>query len=414
MSEPTAHIRSERLRDALVRLREASRPILPGMIARRMPPDRARIVRLGGVAAYAPDSTRGIDELFHMKGKPQPRPAPEGGYPSRWTALEAARSPHHCSRQVARLSNASVSGLVPAVVSADGALIYEFSCVLEEPIDRHPTFRRVRLPARSRLSGRTLLLAYGHSGNFFHWMNDTLPRLRLVEHAGHALGSFDHLLIPGSAGTFVHESLSAFPELRAVRHELNDATHFECQELVCATSLHPPFESSQWAVAVLRRRLMTRERPSAGGARVYLGRGRAGRRRLLNEAELWKRVLEPAGFTRLDIDGCSLASQIAAVSNAAVVAAPHGAALTHMVFARPGASIIELLPDALPAPYFWNLSGAMAHRYRYVVGASQQTGEIGNIVDFEVDSRDLAACLDDTLAELDPHRSPPVLDTRIS
>lgn len=391
-------IRSNHLRRVLVQLREGSRPLLPDLLSRRMPPEPGLVLDLPAQLAAGTTSDPAFDILWVRQAKALRRRVPDGGYPVRWSALEASPPPRLHLQFVARLEGATVSGLLPAVVANDGRLVDPFSRVLEEPVAQHPTYSRVRLPAPTRLTGRTLFLAAPHAGNFYHWLIDTFPRLRLLEHSGLGLDAFDHVLLPGNSGAFVEDSLRSLPGLRATRHVVTDATHVACDELFCPTSMHPTFESSRWAAAFLRRTLLPQQPARTQPRLVYLSRGQVGRRRLLNEEHLWRTLLEPAGFERITLDGLPLAEQIRAVAGASALVAPHGAALTHLVFARPGAAVIELLPDALPATYYWNLAASMGHAFRYVVGRSDTTGEIGNVVDFEIAPAHLAACLEDARA----------------
>jgi hypothetical protein len=80
---------------------------------------------------------------------------------------------------------------------------------------------------------------------------------------------------------------------------------------------------------------------SPAGERVYLARFDTQRRSLLDEQALAAR-LQAEGFTVLTMSALAPAEQLAAVRDAAVVVAPHGAALASLVVATPGARIVEL------------------------------------------------------------------------
>ncbi|MGB3556543.1 MAG: glycosyltransferase family 61 protein [Jannaschia sp.] len=103
-----------------------------------------------------------------------------------------------------------------------------------------------------------------------------------------------------------------------------------------------------------------------GTRRLYISRGDAAKRRLLNEAELLP-ILENEGFEILTLECMPVAQQLALFREALVIVAPHGAGLTNMIWSdRP--TIIELLPADR-----WNLGGfaTLAHvigsRYQPVV-----------------------------------------------
>jgi capsular polysaccharide biosynthesis protein len=389
-------LRSPRTRAMIVDLRERWRHLLPVALLRRLPPDRRHFVGFDQLERSAAlTQSAGCRVLYAATVRPLTRRPPLGGYPQRWSAMEAIASRPAHRRFVVSLNGACVSGLLPAIVLRSGDLFADASRVLNLPAQDHPTFSRLRLPARQVLGGRTLLLAAGHSGNFYHWFVDTLPRLRLLQRAGVDLSQFDHVILPGASGRYIADSLDHVPELRAERHVTDDSTHFECDELTCASNLHPAGESSRWALAFLRRTLLGRHPSTAGAAKLFLSRSRAPRRRLVNEEEIWNDFFEPAGFTRVFLDDLPLEQQVAIVADAETIAAPHGAALTHMVFAPPGCSIIELMSESYPTTYFWNLADAMRHRYRYVVCRSVNGALIDNTLDFAANPNDVARCLAD-------------------
>jgi capsular polysaccharide biosynthesis protein len=76
---------------------------------------------------------------------------------------------------------------------------------------------------------------------------------------------------------------------------------------------------------------------------IYISRRQAGSRRLLNE-ELLIPELERRGFQILEMEGYSVRDQIDTFSKAKFIVMPHGAAITNMVFASPGATLIEMMP----------------------------------------------------------------------
>lgn len=387
---------SDTTRSALVAARERLRDFLPAPLLRRLPPDEQRIVSVRELTQNTDlADAAGCGVTFSAPARPRVRRRPSAGFPDRWAALEDGPRGEAPAPIVLALRDACVSGLLPAVVLRTGQLLSEASQVLDLPVAGHPTFQRLRLPPRTQLAGRTLLLAAGHSGNFYHWMLDTLPRLRLLQRSGIDLGHFDHVILPGAAGEFVARTLARVPELAATRHVLDDSTHFECEHLTWASNLHAVTDSSRWAVAYLRRTLLDRQKTTGPPRKLFLSRARATRRRLLNEEAIWASVLAPAGFTRVFLDELPLHQQIEHVSSAAAIVAPHGAALTHMVFAQPGCSIVELLSEGYPTPYFWNLADTMRHEYRYVVCRATRAGVVDNTLDFEADVADVRDCLVD-------------------
>lgn len=76
---------------------------------------------------------------------------------------------------------------------------------------------------------------------------------------------------------------------------------------------------------------------------LYISRRDTSRRVLANEAELEDR-LAALGVAPLIFTKMPLAEQIEAVRAARLIIAPHGAGLSHLITARPGTEILELMP----------------------------------------------------------------------
>lgn len=77
--------------------------------------------------------------------------------------------------------------------------------------------------------------------------------------------------------------------------------------------------------------------------RVYISRRAIPRRPLANENVVEEQALA-RGFEVLDFATLPLWHQIAIASSASVIMAPHGAGLSHLIFAQPGTKVVELLP----------------------------------------------------------------------
>ena len=125
-----------------------------------------------------------------------------------------------------------------------------------------------------------------------------------------------------------------------------------------------------------RPSLLTRIPPAFGvperleaGRRVFISRAGAERRRLANEDDLWPLFAE-RGFERIRMEELDFAAQVALMKQTSVLAAPHGAGMTNMVFCPPGATIVEMADPGFPNPNFYALASALGHRYAIVPARS--------------------------------------------
>jgi capsular polysaccharide biosynthesis protein len=93
---------------------------------------------------------------------------------------------------------------------------------------------------------------------------------------------------------------------------------------------------------VLRRAMRdVAAKGSGAGPRIYLSRRTMTRRPLVNEAEVID-ALKVRGFAILEMEKLDAEAQLAAIAEARLIVAPHGAALVSLLAARPGARCIEL------------------------------------------------------------------------
>ena len=131
---------------------------------------------------------------------------------------------------------------------------------------------------------------------------------------------------------------------------------------------------------------------SSGPAKIFLSRRGVGGRQLANELEL-QTALEKIGFISIQPQTLSVAEQARMMSAARCVVAPHGAALTNMVFSPPGALLLELFHPQHKNACYLNLAAACGHRYASLEGMATEKSRPGHL-EYTVD-------VSSTLSELE-------------
>ncbi len=285
---------------------------------------------------------------------PEPLPArlddPENvAGPRAWTDDLPAEGPYHYTAVV---ENGAVftNG---TVLAADGGHI---TGATHKVLDSQKRRRKLAawgtavtpyspMPRIAHFDQPVLAMTSSNQRIYFHWLIDCLPRLLRL------LGGLDPetLIYADQSRPYQREGL-ALAGLPADR--IIDASRIPA--LTARRLIVPCHQFTRgsllpdWAVGALRgliapARAALLPAVRGHGRRLYISRGDAAHRRVLNEDELFG-LLSGQGFTLLQLSHLSLAEQIVAFADAEIVVAPNGGGLGNLVFSRPGTRFIELLP----------------------------------------------------------------------
>jgi capsular polysaccharide biosynthesis protein len=172
---------------------------------------------------------------------------------------------------------------------------------------------------------------------------------------------FDFVLLHGRPGRFQDEILDLLKVPPAKRLHCSKNYVHQFERLIVPAMPFPCEEvPPDWVCTWLRSLFPPAK---TGPKKIYLSRRGAPRRRLVNEAELEAR-LAGLGFACVQPERLSVAQQVEYFSDARYVVAPHGAALTNLVFAPSGARLLELFhPQHKNRTFYANLAAACGHRY---------------------------------------------------
>ena len=208
-----------------------------------------------------------------------------------------------------------------------------------------------------------------HEGNYYHFWDDFLGTLRVVE--GLELADDVPFLIGPRLyqAEFFHQALrrSGLDRHRWLPHDCV----VRANRVIFGHYGSLRVANFRYAQTLLRVQL-----PSCDPARrIFLTRARSRGRFLGNERALMA-LLAPLGFESVDTDTLALDDQIKLFGDASVVIAVHGAGVANIQF-RQGRhlAVIELFPgDCVQPPFAW-LSAELGFAYEAVMGsACDQTG----------------------------------------
>lgn len=216
------------------------------------------------------------------------------------------------------------------------------------------------------LPGTTFLLAPSAGAHcYYHWMLDILPKLGLLERQGISLDSIDHFLVREITSEFQRETLAALGIHPNRMVETVSQQFWHCEKLLHIDMNNGINLKMNRFVPLWLKQTFLSPPDDTSRLKLYISRPEGVRRGILNEDAI-KPLVEAAGFTVVAMEGMSVAEQAALLSRADALMAPHGGALTNMVFCKPGIPVVELLSRHV-YPYYYGLSELCGHRYHAIL-----------------------------------------------
>lgn len=194
-----------------------------------------------------------------------------------------------------------------------------------------------QLPERERL----FVMPGGGQNGFYHLIVDTLPALRFYSR----LGLDCPILFPRFAAPLqavadetagiALDSLS-IPRSRLISAE--EAAAYRWRWGIMPNQK----DAAASTVQFHRQYLLPAARGEGAGERVYISRKQAKLRSIVNEAEIID-TLKHHGFVPIETETMCFADQMGAFRNARIIIAPHGAGMSHMMYAPSGGSVTEIV-----------------------------------------------------------------------
>ncbi|WP_199621808.1 glycosyltransferase family 61 protein [Paenibacillus alkalitolerans] len=261
------------------------------------------------------------------------------------------------------IPNGRVWGADGAVLTPDNLLVADVSIDFSKSgYDNHPVFHQWQPHPVTYVPGTVACVTFCGSDNYFHWMYDVLTRFHLLRLSGIRI---DKYIINHKGNLqFQYETLNLLGIPRERIIETHDRFHLKADRLVL-TSIPAVRQYAKWSADFLRDELMLKyglNNPNAGPKRIFVGRGNAGQRRPVNEAEVMN-LLGPRGFHYYSLDDMSVRDQIQLFHSADIIVAPHGAALTNLTFCRPGTTVVELMNNNYAPGFYWRISNYQGLNY---------------------------------------------------
>lgn len=237
------------------------------------------------------------------------------------------------------------------------------------------------------------------ANNYAHWMTEVLPRINLfcqtetqpnaplIINAGLHRNMMESLrAVAGDKREIVALATGVGARVRNLS-VTSAAGYVPFQRRSNRSANHSHGRFSPYALGLLRQRLQERcgvdSCPSI--RRVFIKRN-SGIRNIINSREI-EELLVSFGFSVVEPELLTHAQQVSLFSKAEMIIGATGAAMSNIIFCKPNATIIIMIPIFRHTSYwYWqNISCAVGNKVVYVTGDTVKSGSTGIHSDFNVD-----------------------------
>jgi capsular polysaccharide biosynthesis protein len=256
-------------------------------------------------------------------------------------------------------------------IAPDGQFLKDVSAYFHDPSKTTAAALSLewRLEPLTEIDGRVAVLATDGGGLYYHWLFQLLPRYELMRLAGIELREIDFFYINDQKSRFQRETLATLGIEPTKIIDGSKVPYLRASELIVPSVPLGGGCFRPWMIDFLRNNFLPKNWRDKWqpGRRLYISRGLAGYRRVLNEGDVVK-LLKSRGFEVVAMELMSVLEQAAVLASCEVVVAPHGGGISNIIFCSPGTKIVEIYSPELVATYFWKLSNQLGLDYYYLLG----------------------------------------------
>ena len=277
------------------------------------------------------------------------------------------------------IPNGRVLGHSGTVITDDDKMLFDVSYQFgigrnQEQVSKHQVFQYLKLPRCRRTSDTCAVLATDGGHGYFHWLTDALPRLHILEQSRtQGLEGIDRFLINGGMPV-ISESLECLG-ISSDKLLFTDAKfHYEVKTLLAPSLSSISGNVPTWACHFLRDTFLKQRADVTPMPHLYISRSKANYRNVINEDSV-RSCLSEYGFTPVNLEDYDFKTQIAILSQAEFVVAPHGAGLTNLIWCNPNTKVLEFFSPSYVNVCFWAIANQLELQYCYLIGEGERPPE---------------------------------------
>jgi capsular polysaccharide biosynthesis protein len=218
---------------------------------------------------------------------------------------------------------------------------------------------------QKKIKEKSVLLSMDSGSNYFHWMCQIIPRIKLLYDYGLKWSDIGLILTPEVRGSFVDETLSLMNVPQDIVFEQRSGFEYIFDNIIIPSCPNKHIHFSKWSLDFVKSLFISNDNPQF--RKIYVTRDSSFGRNVLNEPEVWE-FLQSQGYERHSLANMSVKDQAALFNSASHVICPHGADLTNLIFCQPDTNVIELFNPSYFSPLYWSLCNQLDYSHAYLIG----------------------------------------------
>jgi hypothetical protein len=260
------------------------------------------------------------------------------------------------------------------VFTPDGQFLKDVSTYFHDPslTTSYALSAEWKLQPLTEVEGKVAVLATDGANLYYHWLFQLLPRYELIRLAGIDPNQIDYFYVNSVNSRFQRETLASLGVEPRRIIDGRSVPYLRASELIVPSVPLAGGCFRPWLTDFLRDSFLPKSHDNGPSPRrkLYISRGLAGYRRVLNESEVVS-FLKDRGFEVAAMETMTVPEQAAVMATCDVVVAPHGGGMSNLVFCSPGTKVVEIYSPELVATYFWKLCNQLGLDYYYTIGKGQ-------------------------------------------
>lgn len=184
--------------------------------------------------------------------------------------------------------------------------------------------------------------------NYYHWMIETVPRIRYLRAYEARTGNDVTLLIPDDLPSWADETLTLL-EWPEPKIERGTSSVYHIDRLLIPSFPELFVKDFRWIRQQIINKTSTVQPPIKPDKNIFISRSNAIERRIVNETEIME-MLSKYDFELVRLEEHSLSQNSKIFSNSDIIIGPHGAGLTDLIFCT-DSTVVELFGSKVKPPY---------------------------------------------------------------